>query len=225
MADIQSQVPLLSPGDHLTWEEFELRWQAMPELKFAELIGGKVYMPSPLSVFHGGTSAEVMAWLGYYASRTPGTSIVNQATTRMFEDAPQPDAALYIAEGYGGQTRIQGLYLTGAPEMIVETCLSSAVYDLHEKKDLYEATGVLEYVAVLLHEREIRWHRLDGGVYRLHSAGADGIFRASVFPGLWLNGPALLGRDLPKLLATVEEGTASPEHTEFSKKLAARRRE
>ncbi len=225
MADVQSRIPLLSPGDHLSWEEFELRWQAMPRLKFAELIGGKVYMPSPLSVFHGGTNAEVVGWLAAYAGHTPGTLIIDQATCRMFEDAPQPDAALFIREEYGGQSRIQGLYLTGVPELTIETCLSSAVYDLHEKKDLYEAAGVLEYVAVLLHEREIRWHRLEGGGYRLHPPGDGGVFRSTVFPGLWLNAPALLGRELPKLLATVEQGIASPEHAEFVKKMAARRRE
>src|SRR5579864_6622345 len=38
----------LEPGDHLTRDEFERRYQAMPELKKAELIEGVVYMPSPV---------------------------------------------------------------------------------------------------------------------------------------------------------------------------------
>ncbi len=180
-------------------------------------------MPSPLSEFHGGAGAEVIAWLGYYAGRTPGTSVVSQATCRMFGDAPQPDAALRIREECGGQSRVQGLYPTGAPELIVEVCLSSAVYDLHEKKDLYETACVVEYVAVLLHESEVRWHRLDGGKYRLPSPDPDGCFRSTVFPGLWLNVRSLLSRDLAALLATGERGVASPEHAAFSKELMARR--
>ncbi len=223
MARVQSRIPRLSAGDHLSWEEFELRWEAMPEVKFAELIGGKVFMPSPLSEFHGGTDAEVMGCLAYYAGRTPGTSVVSQATCRMLDDAPQPDAALRIREEYGGRSHVKGLYLTGAPELIVEVCLSSAAYDLHEKRDLYEMAGVIEYVTVLLHEGEIRWHRLDGGEYRLLSSGPDGCFRSTVFPGLWLNAASLLNRDLAGLLDTVERGVASPEHAEFCNDLLARR--
>ena len=46
--------PLLPPplrdGDRLTSDEFMRRWEAMPNLKFAELIDGIVYMPSPVSL-------------------------------------------------------------------------------------------------------------------------------------------------------------------------------
>ena len=46
----------LSPGDQLTRAEEFLRpiWEAHPEIKRAELLGGIVYMPSPLSVQHRG---------------------------------------------------------------------------------------------------------------------------------------------------------------------------
>jgi hypothetical protein len=40
--------PPLEPGDHLTRVEFERRYEAMPDLKKAELIEGVVYMPSPV---------------------------------------------------------------------------------------------------------------------------------------------------------------------------------
>ena len=42
------RVPPLENGDRLTRAEFERRYDAMPEVKKAELIEGIVYMPSPV---------------------------------------------------------------------------------------------------------------------------------------------------------------------------------
>jgi hypothetical protein len=44
-----SFIPPLQQGDHLTVAEFERRYEAMPELKKAELINGVVYLPSPFT--------------------------------------------------------------------------------------------------------------------------------------------------------------------------------
>jgi hypothetical protein len=40
----------LEHGDRLTVEEFERRYEAMPEVKKAELIEGVVYTPSPVTM-------------------------------------------------------------------------------------------------------------------------------------------------------------------------------
>ena len=51
----ESVIPPLEPGDRLSRAEFERRYDAMPNLKKAELIEGVVYMPSPVRVRrHGG---------------------------------------------------------------------------------------------------------------------------------------------------------------------------
>ena len=49
------RIPPLRNGDHLTREEFERRYSAMPELKRAELIEGVVYMPSPVRIDEHGS--------------------------------------------------------------------------------------------------------------------------------------------------------------------------
>ena len=41
-------LPPLHDGDRLTSDEFIRRWEAMPDLKHAELIDGIVQMPSPV---------------------------------------------------------------------------------------------------------------------------------------------------------------------------------
>lgn len=141
----------------------------------------------------------------------------------MLEDSPQADIHLRILPECGDASWVEGKYLHGAPELMVEVCLTSADYDLHVKYDLYEAAGVQEYVAILLERKEIRWHILVNGRYELLPPDADGISRSRIFPGLWLDGPALLRRDLATVLFRLQEGIHSPEHAAFVQRLAQQR--
>ena len=218
---IDERVPPLGPGDKLTREEFLRRWEAHPEIKRAELIGGIVYMPSPVKLEHGSIESDVGIWLGTYRVATPGTDAGHNTTTFLLDDTPQPDLHLRILPEYGGSSREEDGYLCGVPELLAEVCLSSVAYDLHVKYDLYETAQVPEYLAVLLYEREIRWHRLIDGKYRLQPPDADGIWRSHVFPGLWLDGESLLARDMPKVLKRLQEGIQSAAHQEFVALLAA----
>src|ERR1019366_9963269 len=109
-------IPLLREGDRLTRDEFERRYEAMPELKKAELIEGVVYMGSPVSfVQHGEPHSELAAWLGVYRAFTPGVRAGDNSTVRLdMKNEPQPDVVLFFE--HGGQTDLEDGYITGAPE-------------------------------------------------------------------------------------------------------------
>src|SRR5438477_8288659 len=102
MATVEEAIEPLIAGDRMTRDEFLRRWEAMPHVKRAELIGGIVYMPSPLSRKHGVTDTHVGAWLGVYVASTPGCEAGSNATWLMLEDSPQPDHDLRILPEYGG---------------------------------------------------------------------------------------------------------------------------
>jgi len=179
-------------------------------------------MPSPTSLAHRSHDNLVNGWLGYYAARTPGCDAGGHGTWLMLEDAPQPDADLRILPEYGGQSRVEGKYGAGAPELAAEICLSSAAYDLGPKMELYRAAGVKEYLAVLLESRVI-WYRLIDSEYVPLQPGADGILRSGVFPGLWLDSEALLAQNGARVFDVLEMGLRSPEHDAFVRDLAQRR--
>ena len=180
-------------------------------------------MPSPLSRGHAVPDSRLICWLGHYAAFTPGCEAGHNCTWLMREDSPQPDVYLRLLPEYGGQSTTPGPYPQGAPELVAEISLSSVSYDLHEKFDLYQAAGVLEYLAVLPNEGEARWHRLVNGVFQTVAADADGLLRSSVFPGLWLDPAALLAGDMARVIAVVNQGVNSPEHADFVSRLAKRR--
>src|SRR5438132_14167436 len=104
MSTAHSILPPLREGDRLTPDEFLRRWEAMPELKRAELIDGIVYMPSPLGPVHAKGDGLIASWMGYYALFTPGCEMLLNGTWRMSRNSvPQPDVALRIAPEYGGR--------------------------------------------------------------------------------------------------------------------------
>ena len=55
--------PPLTPGQHLNQPTFHERYEAMPPETRAELVGGTVYMPSPMRRDHAGTTRLVSGWL------------------------------------------------------------------------------------------------------------------------------------------------------------------
>jgi Uma2 family endonuclease len=221
---VELKVAPLAAGDKLTRDEFLRRWEADPQIKLAELIGGLVFMPSALSAEHAATDGEVGTWLGVYRAATPGTEMGHSATTFLLDDVPQPDLYLRILPEFGGTSWVEDKYLHGVPELLAEVCRSNASYDLHIKLDLYQAAKVPEYLAILLFEREIRWHILVDGRYQQMPADADGVWRSRGFPGLWLDGGSLLSGNLRQVLARLQEGLDSPEHERFVEKLATRKR-
>jgi hypothetical protein len=222
MSVVDTELPDLHMGDKLSLDEFLRRWEAMPRLKRAELIGGIVYMPSPTGIDHGGMDRYVAMWLGTYCLHTPGTHGADNATTILEENSPQPDHLLRLLPEAGGRTRVEDNLLHGAPEFVAEVCASSASYDLHVKKDLYERQHVDEYLAVLIYEREIRWHRWEEEGYRIVPPDKNGIWRSETYPGLWLDGKSLLEGDLAKVLAVLQRGLESTEHSEFVEQLKQR---
>lgn len=217
------KIPPLEPGDRLTREEFERRYEAMPHLKKAELIEGVVYMPSPVRHrHHGRPHFQLIGWLAAYEAATPGVEGGDNSTARLdLPNEPQPDALLLIDPARGGQARISADdYIESAPELVAEVASSSASYDLHTKLEAYRRNGAKEYIVWRVLDQEVDWFVLRGEQYEKLAADASGCFKSTVFPGLWLDAPALVrGDGLAQVLAVVQQGIASREHREFVARL------
>src|SRR5687767_7875891 len=72
----------LESGASLSALEFLRRYEAMPEVKKAELIDGVVFMGSPVSNNHSEPDNLCQTWLGLYAYHTPGVCVCSNGTIR-----------------------------------------------------------------------------------------------------------------------------------------------
>jgi hypothetical protein len=218
----QEIVPALEPGDRLTRDEFERRYNAMPHIKKAELIEGVVYMPSPVRLRrHADPHFRFIGWLGHYSAFTPHILGGANATARLdMDNEPQPDGMLLIDPAFGGQAIISADdYVENAPELAGEISASTVSFDLHTKLNVYRRNGVREYVVWRVNDEEIDWFALRSGEFERLPTDSAGIIRSEIFPGLWLDVAALVGGDMPRVFEVLDQGLASPEHEAFVRRL------
>src|SRR3989442_14035478 len=92
-------IPPLREGERLTAEEFERRYEAMPELKKAELIEGMVYVGSPVRhVQHGQPHFQIGGWAAAYVSTSPGVvAPLNAGCGRDVDRCPSTDLGVRLA--------------------------------------------------------------------------------------------------------------------------------
>jgi Uma2 family endonuclease len=221
----KAEIPPLEQGDKLSRAEFERRYDAMPKLKKAELIEGKVIMPSPVRLNqHGRPHFRLITWLGIYEGSTPGVIGADNTSTRLdLNNEPQPDAVLFIDPARGGQATIApDDYVVGAPELVAEIASSSVSYDLHSKLEVYRRNGVREYLVWRVQDREIDWFMLKRRKYMKLPLDRNGLYQSKVFPGLWLDPVALIRGDSATLQAALRRGLASRKHAEFVASLNAK---
>ena len=217
-------VPSLDNGDRMSQPEFHRRYLDYPnDVKF-ELIGRTVYQASRPRWSHGTYTSKLIFVLGLFDAGTPGVEAATNTTTILGEESEvQPDADLRILPECGGRSKLDADdYVEGPPELIGEVAYSSRAIDLHGKKGDYERAGVAEYLVLCVEEQELHW--FDFASRGVVTPNRQGILRSRVFPGLWIDGPALLARDASRLAQVVQQGLASRAHAAFVKRLQAARR-
>jgi len=212
----------LRDGDRLTRHEFERRYNAMPEVKKAELIEGIVYMPSPVRHrHHSNPHFNLISWLGMYSMATSGVEGGDNGSLRLdMDNEPQPDAYLIVLPSHGGKVVIdEDDYISGAPELVAEVSASTVSIDLNAKRRAYCRNGILEYIVWRVEDREIDWFILREGQYERLPRDAAGVYRSETLPGLWLDPTGLVNGDLATVARVVQTGVASEEHASFVQQL------
>jgi Uma2 family endonuclease len=210
----------LRDGERLTADEFFARYEAMPDVKKCELIGGIVYMGSPVSYDNHGEPDHTLALaLIVYTAKTPGVSSAGN-TTCFLDDANQPQPDLFLRIGQGGSSHINERgYVVGPPELAAEIAFTSLDRDARPRRRMYLEASVQEYLIWRVEEQVLEWLILQNGAYEALSPRADGLLCSEVFPGLWIDPQAMIANDRSRILDVILQGTVSPEHAAFVQRL------
>lgn len=217
----------LENGDRLTQSEFHRRYEALPDIKKAELIEGIVFMGSPVRFrHHASPHAAVIQWLGAYSLESPGTVVADNLTVILdAENEPQPDAVLLIDPTRGGQCRINANdYVVGAPELVVEIAASTVSKEYGAKMNAYRRNGVKEYLVWRVEQGAFDWFVLKAGGYELQDPDSEGLLRSVGFSGLWLHVESLLAGNVVSVLRHLQRGIDSDVHNKFVRQLARKQR-
>ena len=212
-------------GQRLDQEAFHESYEQTGAGVRAELIGGVVYVASPVGSVHGAEHGRLVTLAGLYDFATPGVEMYDDATVVLGPDAePQPDVTLRRVRG--GQTRLlrrhQTTYIAGPPEWVAEVASSTETIDLNQKRHDYDRYGVGEYLVHLVRTRAVvRFARGAAGRLVEVPPDADGLLRSVALPGLWIDPIALVDGDKARLKATLNAGLASAEHAAVAAAVAA----
>ena len=217
----QRYVPPFENGDRMDQPTFHALYETTPPGFKAELVGGVVYMASPVSVNHGRPHRVLTSWIDAYAQHTEGTEWFSDLTIILADsNEPQPDLTLILLPEFGGFTQENDRgFLVGPPELVIEVAVSTAAIDLNAKRHDYYLYGVQEYLVVEVKTQTVHWFKRGKSAFQVLKPAADGSIRSKQFPGLWLNPDAVFERSPKALLETLHLGIASPEHAKFIAKL------
>jgi Uma2 family endonuclease len=215
-------IPPLETGDRLTRGEFRRRFEAMPDVEHAELIEGIVFMGAAVRhVQHGRPHRLLIGWLDRYIDSVPGLDGgISSSISLDNDNEPQPDGYLFLPPGMSKAVVTPEGYLEGPPELVIEISASTTSIDLNLKFQAYRRNGIREYLVWRVRDKQIDWFALQGGEYVRLPVDSEGILRSQVFPGLWLDTPALLGLRRKRLYAVLQAGQATPEFAAFAAEVA-----
>jgi Uma2 family endonuclease len=209
-------------GDRMSQADFHQAVVSAPKGFRAELVGGIVFIPSPVGARHASVCNALSGLVWKYRAMTEGVEAGAHVNAILGPDSePQPDLIVRVRPECGGRSkRVADGSLRGVPELVIEVAHGRWSMDLHAKRRDYAGAGVPEYLVYVIDETAFRWFSAAGGEIPIPT---DGVIRSRQFPGFWIDVAALAATDDLRLTSRLEAGMATPSHAAFVRALAARR--
>lgn len=192
-----------TPAMHkLSYEEFLIAYDGVR----AEWVDGEVIMSPPASYAHQELVSFLSSVLRVYIETQALGRIVTapfQMRLAQISRGREPDI-LFVNKDR--MHLIQPTYLDGPADLAVEIISpESLLRDRGEKFAEYELAGVQEYWLLDPERKRADFYQLEAdGRYRLASLD-EGIYRAKVLQGFWLNVEWLWQNPLPQVLTVLKE--------------------
>jgi len=140
-------------------------FRSLPEGTLAQLIENQLIMTAALRYKHQRISNDINVKLSNFINHNQIGEVLDAPIDVYLDDknAYQPDI-IFISNENKGIIYDDGLY--GAPDLVIEILSkSTAKYDLKDKKNVYERSGVREYWVVYPESKEVEGYFLEDGNY------------------------------------------------------------
>jgi hypothetical protein len=127
-----------------------------------------------------------------------------------------PDVVAQVNNGIHKQCKtVDHKYLAGPPNFIFDIFRDNQTEEYEFRRQRFEKSGVLEYVAWQTTSDIPVWNRLIEGSFHETTADDDGLIKSTALPGMWISVEALKNRDWWSVMATISRGITRRGHRDF----------
>jgi hypothetical protein len=106
-------------------------------------------------------------------------------------------------------------YFLGAPNFIFDVFREKQRDAYESRRELYEQSGVIEYVVWFNSSKLPIWNRLVDGKYREIEEDESELIKSSALPGLWIPLKSWAERDMWSIMAKISHGITRRGHRDF----------
>ncbi|MFO1046057.1 MAG: Uma2 family endonuclease [Planctomycetaceae bacterium] len=184
-----------------------------------------------LDISQSALLTDIAMCINYYRLFTPGVYCCVHSTVQL-QDGTRfiPGVVVQVNNGL---LRIcdpnpEYQYFNGPPNFVLDVFSENDMSDYEHRRNCYERSGVLEYVAVILavskDETEWIWNRLIDGKYREVSTEDNELIMSTALPGLWIPPSALRCNNWWAIMATIARGVSRVGHHQFMDTICGKNR-
>ena len=180
-------------------------------------------MPSPVrQKYHGRQHSHLIGWLFIYEAGTPGVEIGDNRPFSSIWTMPHSrtdSSSSNLTMGVRSKSTRTDM-LRAVPTLSLRSPRAAPVTIYTTSSMPIDATVFANTSFIVCGNKGLTG-RAQGRAIRIAARSIDGLFRSTIFPGLWLDPAALVRGDAATVMAVVQQGVSSLEHAEFAARLQA----
>lgn len=170
-----------------------------------------------LDIAQSATLTDFAMCLNHYRMSTPGLYVCTHVPVQISKDARVvPGVVAQVNSGAFKQCDPGDyVYFSGPPNFVFDVFRDDQRDSYKRRRDLFEESGVIEYVAWFNSSKLPIWNRLEDGAYREIREDRAGLIKSAALPGLWIPVKSLAERDWWSVLGKISQGITRRGHRDF----------
>ena len=106
-------------------------------------------------------------------------------------------------------------FFSGPPNFVFDVFQDNQKEEYELRRECFERSGVIEYVAWPTFSKIPVWNRLVDGKFRQIRPDEEGLIKSTALPEMWIPVEALKNRDWWVVMATISRGITRRGHRDF----------
>ena len=163
------------------------------------------------------TLADMAMCINHYRMSTPGLYVCIHVPVQLSEGSRVvPGVIAQVNSGKFKQCDPGDYtYYSGPPNFVFDVFREEQRSEYESRREIFEQSGVIEYVVWFNSEKLPLWNRLVAGKYQSIQEDEDGLIKSSALPGLWIPVKAMAECDWWSVMAKISHGITRRGHRDF----------